>query len=522
MGHTTIVPILDDNTINCTYYRDFMPTEDTSPVDLLVHVSHRYVNSANVTKEITLETFTVPKQYLETTGLAYLSDVEQTVEFNIINLRYLTNLFITINETRDGSPVVTSVAVNVGDDPTVEPLTDNPQKDRENDENIPEILPEIDISTPVREFSTVIYEATADTLDFIQISKRIYYQDEKFLLQEYNQREEKVFIENSIANGLLNPSFAATGNVPTNWTLLAPSMIVSTKVLASSPEGVNIWQLRITNPNLFSAFNTVMVALDTPVDLLAGINALNFSMYYRVKSTSNTAPFSNFNVRFRFFLDQTEMGFEQITVPRIPSQNSWKLLTATLQGSLINASANKVLIEIDIADIDTTDLFNLELILPQLETTPFATTRTLGTRIQDTYITEEFHLDIPFFLTFKTTHKLGSGIRGIFSSTTNLKDGFEIQVSSDRIFFKQYNVTGALIVNVASSPFTYVDGNLVTYGVWVDGTNLEFYLNNTLVSSHVASVTVDQTKQFIVGSLERANSAINNELLEFKILRDRL
>jgi len=523
LGNTTIVPILDSNTINCTYFRDFMPGEDTNPVDLSVQISHRYLNSANVTNEIVLETFIIPGSYLETSGLSYLSDVEQTVEFNIINLRYLTNLFVTISEIRDGTPIVTTANVNVGDDITVAPLPDNPPEHIINDVGIPPMLPENNVSEPERKFSSIIYDLSGDyQLNFVQISKRIYFYNEQFFSQDYNQTQDQIFIENSIMNMLPNPSFVSTSDTPTNWILEAPALIVNSTVIPSDLPNINVWQLRITNPNLFSPFNTVTVALDAPQTLLQGLNSLSFSTYYRIKSTSNVIPFNNFQVRFIFYLDDIEIGVEQIPVAVEGDQNTWQLLTASLQSSQIKASANKILVEMDISNIDTTDLFNMELYLPQLEPTPFATSRTLDSRIQDTYMTNEFTLDIPFYVTLQTYHKIGAGIRGLFSTTTNLKNGFEIQVSSDRLFFKQYDASGGMITNVASDPFILSNGDVVTYGVWVDGTVIEFYLNDVLVSSQAISLNINQTGEFFVGSLERANSTINSELLDFRILRVRL
>jgi hypothetical protein len=490
----------------------------------MVCVKHRYVNSVNVTKEITLETITIPKSYLETTGLSYLSDVEQTVEFNIINLRYTSDLFIEVHETRDTVPVVTTVAVNKGDDATVEPLTHNPQKDVENDENLPEIKPEVNISDPEMDFSTIIYDSLSSdkALNYFQVSRRIYLDNEQFILQEYNERIDRIFVENSITNMVPNPAFLSTnGNIPTSWVMDAPGIIVNSSLIESELSDINRWQLRITNPNLFSAFNSVTLALDGSYPLLPGLNALTFSMYYRIKSTTSVIPFNSFKVRFKFFLDQNEIGSEQVTVTIGPDQNVWELLIATVQGSQININANRYLVDVDVADIDTTDLFNLELYLPQLEPTPFATTRTLESRIQDKYLSERFTLDLPFYMMTTTYHIIGPGLRGLFSSTESLKDGFEFQVSSDRLFFKQYNVTNAMILNVASSIFNMAEGEEVTYGVWVDGTVIEFYLNNTLVSSHSATTAIDQTKEFIVGSLERSNSTINSELLDFKVLRVR-
>jgi hypothetical protein len=521
MGTTTIVPILDDININCTYYRDFLPDEDTSPVDLTVFVKHRYTTTTNVVKEITLETFTIPKQYLETKGLAYLSDVEQTVEFNISNLRYMADIYIEVQEIREGVPVTTLVAVNKGDDATIDPLVDNPQKDIENDENIPEIKPDINISDPVQDFSTVIFEfdATEQNLIAQQVSKRIYLDNDTFVSMDYNEVDNRVFVENSIDNMAPNPSLATTGSIPTGWRIEAPGMIVNSHIQESDIPDINIWMLRITNPNLFSAFNAVTIVMVDSCNVINGLNTLSFSFYYRIKSTTSEIPFNLFNFRFKFYFDDVEIGVESISTSLSSLQNTWHLATATVQGSQIPTNANKVAVETDIAEIDTTDLFSLEFYLPQLEPSAYSTTRTLDNRIQDRFLTPEITLDLPFYLALKTIHIVGPSQRGLFASTLNLRDGFEIQVSSDRLFFKQYGAAGNLLLSVASSSFTLIEGTEAEYGFWTDGSHIEFYVNGTLVSSHTVSLTLDQTKAFIVGSLERSNSTINSELLEFKLLR---
>jgi hypothetical protein len=525
LGTTRIKATLDANNISCTYYRDFTPGENTAPINLLVKIKHRYLNTNQITKEITLEEFTIPSTYLETTGLSHLSQVQQKVDFNITNLRYLKDLFVEVHETRDTIPIVTTAIVLTGDDETVLALASNPQKDIENDENIPEVLPEYNISDPEDVFSTILFsfDENKGNVEHTQISKRIYLDasNQIFVLQDYNEKQDRIFIENSISNLIPNSAFLSmtSTHIPDNWSMEAPGIIINSDLLPSDIEGVNKWQLRITNPNLFSAFNSATLFITEPQNLILGLNNLTFSIYYCIISTTSTIPFTTFNVRFRFFMGSTEIGVEQISLPVSIDQNKWELLIASIQGSQIRLGANKYVVEIDIADIDTTDLFNLELILPQLEPTPYATTRTLDSRVQDGYLTESFRLDLPFYMIAETYHLVGSGLRGIFSSTTSLKNGIEFQVSSDRLFFKQYDITGNLILNIASDIFSVVEGDDVIYGIWVEPTKVEFYINGGLISSHTTSVMLDQTKNFIMGATERANSSINSELLDFMILR---
>lgn len=521
MGTTAIKATLDAQTIACTYYHKFDPGEDVTPVDLTVHVNHQYVTSLNTVKEITLETITIPKSYLETTGLAYLSEVQQTVEFTISNLRYLNNIVLEVHEIRDGVPLITTAQVINADDSNVEPLPNNPQKDIENDENIPVTVPDINISDPEPAFDTILFSMHLNPVTYTQISKRIYLGDDGlFVLQDYNQMHDRIFVENSITNMLPNPAFLGTANTPDAWSISAPGIIINSHLLASDITTCNYWQIHITNPNLFSAFNSVSVYQNEPANLIAGLNAITFSTYYKVVSTCAEIPFSSFDITIHFFHNLTEISSEQITIPVANTQDTWTLLVATCQGAQIPAGANKYRIDIDITDINMTNLFEIQLYLPQLEPTAYATTRTIDSRIQDKFLTEdEIEFNLPFYLLVETKHIIGPGLRGLFASTTNLKDGIEFQVSSDRLFMKAYTPSGTLINNIASDPFSANEEDIVSYGVWVDTNTIEFYIDNVLISSHTATLDIEQTKQMILGALERSNSTINSELLDLQISR---
>ena len=522
MGTSSLSALLDDKVIHCTYYREIFSGESVAPVDLSISVKHQYVTSANVANEIILEQFIIPKDYLETKGLMGVSDVEQTLEFHVINLRYLDNLHVEVQEVRDGTPVLTRVPVNKGGDyETVEPLPNNPERYVEHDENIPEVVPERNISVQKTD-SGVWYLLNSNDLVVGQISKRIFLNEENgeqdFIQTDYNEESNKVFIENSITNLLPNPQFTGT-DVPDAWEIDAPSIIYNSYVLTSDLPDINIWQIRASNTNLFSAFNSISLKTKEKNILYAGLDALTFSVYYRAKCSSDI-PFENFKCKIFFYCNEDFIRSEELILSVSSQQKIWKLLSFSFQSSQIPATANKYQLEFDIANIDATDLFNLEIYLPQLEASPVATTRTIDSRIQDKYATTPFEMKLPFYILARTYHVTGQGNRGLCSSTTNQVNGFEFLTSNDKLRFKLYDSNGNIQVNVISSPFpaSITAGTVVDYSIWVTDSLIEFYANNVLLSSHPVTLAITQNQYYTVGTLEKSNTTINSELLDFKIL----
>jgi hypothetical protein len=483
-------------------------------VDLQVIVSHEYVTESDTVSSVVLEQFTIPKKFLKTKGLSHYTKVEQETAFTICNLRYLSNLIITVNETRDTIQITSTANVLDGNDPVIADLGSNPQKDIENDENQPRHVPDKNIIIPDIPNHTV-YTYAKDGVDTLQTSYRIVLDKGGFVEQDYNERlPTKVYIENSNINLLYNPSFLSNDEtVPIGWSYDASSLISNSHIAPSNISEVNIWMLRLTNTNLFNAFNSATIKSDK-ADLLSGITHITFSMYYRVKSTSNTIPFSEINSRIRFYLDDTEISVIEDTKPVGQLQNTW--LDLITDNYPVPASANKYSLEFDVSDINTTDLFSIEFMLPQVEPTPFSTTKSNKPKVEDKYITtKEIHISCPLFISVKTYNVNNCGLRGLFSSTTGLLDGIEFHATNNNLYLKVYDNAG-LVSNTSSSSFI-PPSDITEYGVWIDGDIVEFYINKNLISTHVQSVTIDQSKICTIGCLERTNSSINSELLGFKM-----
>ena len=524
MGDTKIKATLDGNTISCTYYRIFESSDDISPVDISVQVLHQFVDSSDAIKEIILESFSIPKNYLETKSVSYLSNqIHQKVDFTILNLRYLHNVFIKTIEIRETVSIETIGTVISADDSTVGQLPNNPQKDTENDENIPESLPlpEENIVVLEKEMTSECYTLEKNKTSSIQTGMKIYLDQNIFVLQEYNEESSRLYIEDFAVNFIKNIKFtdqSTQDRIPAQWEIDAPGIIVNSHIISLEDiQGINFWHLRITNPNLFSAFNSVTASTIID-DLQQNLTNLTFSIYYRTKPTKKI-PFNSISVTFRYYLDEIDIGHETLNPVWSQEKNKWNLLSAT---SSVPSNANKYSISLELGEIDTTDLFSFDMCLPQLEKLPFPTTRIIEQRVQDKITTSsEVLLEKPFYISLKTRHK--NTTRSLFSSTGNLKNGIEILSTENSIVLKSFDATGNLENNISSTAFIANQNDIVEYGVWITDTLLvEFYLNKNLLSSSslVASIP-DKTAVCWVGSSERENTTINDELLDFKVLSNK-
>ena len=526
MGTTAISANLDVNVIRAVYLRRINPGEDSEPVDVTVRLIHQFTNPNNQTQEIELRNFEVPADFLEEFGLADASPVEQTFDINIINPRYLDNLIIETQEVRDNAALITRVPVLIGDDPTIQIPPEQPFKDLEHESNIPPEIPETNIILPENDANNVLYSLEGDGgLELVQASQRIFLNDDgEFEQQSYNKEADVLYIENSITNFLPNPSFALDTvdiNIPDGYELEGPALTVISDLLEGEVEDTQIWFIRSSNPNPFNAFNDLTVKSASDVQIFTGLQALTISAYYRIASDSGVTPFENFKVRVSFFAATgPAISTEEVLVPVGPQGENWQLLYASFEGSQIPLTAVKFRFEIKIVDINATDAFNWHLYLPQAEASSFPTTRTLDSRVLDTYQTNrEIEFSLPFFLQLNTFNVMGPGLQGLVDTTTDSKDGFQFWASSNKLQFRAFDATGALLFSVDSPMFAYTEGDPIEYGVYLDGSVIEFYVEQELISSEAVAHSIDETARAIVGSLEASNTTINSRLVDFKILR---
>lgn len=533
MGTTRIIADIDRNVIHGQYIRKILAGEDTSPVDLTVKLIHRYITPQNTVKEIDLHEIVIPSEFLiSSSGLPGTTEVEQITQINIANPRYIKDLFLEISEVRETSPIITRVPILIGTDDADFPalLPDQPYKDPEHETNIPSTLPEKNISKPVQDFQPIIYQLSKHAATLVQASQRIFLSKDElgnkvFKTQAYNESVTPRFIENAITNYLPNPGFIAgtgTPNTPDKWKVDAPGLMMTSKIENGDVTDTKTWTVRISNTNPFNAFDTATITTTENSVLMAGLNSLTISFFYMINSDFQKTPFSNFNLKIMFYnVLGDQIGTESETVAVGAEGCVWLTAHTTVQGSQIPPTATEFRFELEIPTIGSADPFELKLHLPQAESIPYFTTRTLTDRVQDTYETA-FAVDLkpPVYFLAKAYHIIGPGTRGLVSTTTALKNGFHFLASSDRLRLKAFDVNGLCIFNVGSDTFTANEGTATEYGVYIDGSVVEFYLNGALLSTHSQVYALNQIGvKPRIGALESSNTTINSELLDWKILK---
>ena len=537
MGTTKIKASLDRNVIHGEYIRRIDVGENPDPVDITVKLLHQYITPNETLKELELQSFEVPASFLDTSnGLFGTTTFEQNAIVTIANPSYLIDLFLEILEVRDTVAVTTRVPVLDTTEEARE-LTPQPIKYDEFEENIPASLavyPEDNISTPEPIVESVLYTLSNDDILLSQGSHRVYFEppdgtnsadDGTFIPLEYNEKSDVIYIENSISNFMPNPQFVADPDEtsrPENYIIEAPGLVATSNLTEGDIEGTYEWRIRASNVNPFSAFDNLNIEIIDPVPLQAGIRALTISVYHKLASDTGILSFTDFNININFFNVVGDLLSTETTTTPAEQISVWAPLYGTVQSSEIPLTAATFDVEIEIPGIDATDTFQLDLYLPQAEAMPYFTTRALPDRIHDLYLTtKQVELKLPLYFQLKTTHIRGPGRRGLVSTTTNQKDGFQFLASSDRLRFLVFDVNGVCLFNVGSDQISTPEGDVVLYGLYLDGTNIEFYIDNVLISTHAQTHTIDQTIDVTVGSLEAANSTINAKLEDFKILRNK-
>jgi len=534
MGITKIKANLDRNIIHGEYIRRIDVGESILPVDLTVKLLHQYITPNETLQELELHSFTIPADYLDTSnGLFGTTVFEQTATITLGNPSYLVDLFIEILEVRDSSAVTTRVPVLDSTEEARE-LTPQPIKYDDFEENIPKtvaVYPIDNISTPEPIAITVLYTLAKDGIKQKQGSSRAYFEpaerieNDLFRTQQFNEKIDRIFVENSITNLLPNPLWLPDpddGDRPEKYVIDSPGIVVVSNLRAGDITGTNQWIIRASNTNPFNAFDNIKIEITDPVALQPGIQALTISFYHKLASDTINLAVSSFSININFFnVTGDVLSTRKIIIPAVEIER-WTPLFATVQSSQIPLNAVTFDAELELQEIDATDTFQLNLYLPQAEAIPYYTTRALPERIQDRYVTTApVQLTLPLFFQLKTTHIYSPGRRGLASTTTNDKDGFQFLTSTDRMRFILFNSAGVSLFNIGSAPITVPEGQVVNYGLYIDGTTVEFYLDGVLVSAHTQTFTVSQTVEVIIGSLEASNTGINAELLDFKILRDK-
>jgi len=524
--NTTLAATIDRNIIHGLYYH--AGSADT--VDITVRVYHRYLNSLGQENEIELTSFVIPKEALLVGGLVNLNQgVEQHGSFCIANLRYVENLVIQTEENRGGL-VITRSNVLSGDDTVKEEPgslpTTNPMEHDTHEENTP---PEesakpgdnVVITEPI---VSTVFSSKQHSLNPQIMSGRIYFDDtvvpQTFKEQKLNNLADLMFIEDGVSNFLANADFNSITPLipsnPVNYKVVAPGFIISSLYENGAVENTRIWKIRVANPNVFNAFN-VDVQYEPKATIPNGLQVLTTSVYYKIAADFGGMPFSTFEITVNYYDQNQNFISSSVTLkPVAPEDRQWHLLYAT--DFSVPPTAYFFNFKIKMPDIGSTDPFVVQFYLPQAEASNYPTTRTLTARVLDLYRAPLMSLKPPIYIKLRTHHISGPGIRGLFDSTTALKNGIQFYMSSNKLYLKVLDVSGNVSSLTASALLPPIADNTETdYGVWFDGSTVEFYLNNVMVSVQTQAIALDQSVTPIIGSLSLANTTINSRLIDFGV-----
>ena len=527
MGSTSVSAVQDRNVIHSKYVRSFVVGDNSAPVDLDIKIIHTYRDSSNVPKEVVLETMTIPSASLLQKGNLGLSLYTQEMELTVSNLRYISDVFLEITEVRDNLLLVKRVPVLVGDETQIPKLPSNPIKEPQFSENqAPSryVVP-ANVITPEAIIAPILYSFYERSLDATTTSRRVFLgPNNTFVEQEYADTNEMVFIENVVTNLLPNPLFTnVTNKIPDDYEISAPGINLNSYVEpVADIAGTSQWRIRASNPNVFSAFNSIELRTKEIRPLVPGTPFLAASVYYRVTSQLGITPFGELNLSLNFY-DSGEMLLGSVvdTIPVAGEGANWTLLSTVLNSGQVPLAASFYLLTIEIPNIDRTENFDIQFYMPQLEASSIPTSRAISPRVQDLYYTSDvIRFQKPFYLAVKIAgHSPDSNIKGLADATHLLEDGFQFFTSNDTLTFRQYDVNGALLFTVTSPALGVLLGTPIEYGVYADGTTIEFYRDANLHSTHPQPHTILLNKKIIVGSLESPDTTINSELLDFRVTK---
>ena len=527
MGSTSVSAVNDRNVIHSRYVRSFVAGDNSEPVDLSFKVIHKYRDSSNVLREVVLESLTIPSASLLQKGNLTFSSYTQELDLTIGNLRYLNDVYLEVSEVRDSILLVKRVPVLIGDDSQVLPLPSNPIKEPQFKENLPpaHFIPPANVMTPEPSVAPILYLFSERSVDATATSRRAFLgENNTFFEQEYADTNERVFIENAVKNLLPNGLFAnVTNRVPDSYEIAAPGINLNSYVESVKDiEGTSLWKIRASNPNVFSAFSSIELRTKELQYLPSATPHLAASVYYRVTSQGVDTPFNDLNLSLTFY-DSSEMILGSITnnIPVASEGSTWNLLSAVLNSGQIPLAATFFTFSIEIPNIDRTENFEIQFYLPQVEVSTIPTSRALSERIQDIYYTSDvIRFQKPFYIAIKIAgHSPDSSIKGLADATHLLEAGFQFFTSNNTLTFRQYDVNGALMFSVTSPPLGVLLGTPTEYGVYSDGTTIEFYKDANLHSTHPQPHTILLNKKIVVGSLENPGTTINSELLDFRITK---
>lgn len=520
MSNPSISAVRDDRLIRVNYrYMSSVMTTDAVP--LVLRVYHKFTNSFQEEETLTLLEKIIPVDAFTSNPDYNENPRDQSIDLILANLRYLDNLEVEFTENRGSGSVATRVPVLVNTE-NPEP-TANPIRFVENEENEPALKPEKPTNNVIELepiINPVVY-VMSDSSPLVRIisSRRIRPDQncENFIVDGVNSSLAPQIVENAISNYALNPKLAGLSPIPTGYSLVAPGFILNSLRFPLPNTDGNYWEIRTSNPNPFNTLNTVKWSYADKQPLVQGLASLNYSFYYQIQSVLSGVPAAGFKIKVTFFdSSDTTVGSKtnnyQFTYSSSSGTSKWYRASMSMVNTDIPLSAVQYSVEVETDPVEGDEFFYWRIALPQLEASPFATSATFTDRIPDRWEVSPVELEMPIYFSLNATYHIDGGVRGLFDSTLNGEDGIKFIISQDRLNFRVVDTSGMEVVNLFSDQIPVnMDNQVVKFGVFVQPNSVQFFLNNTPLSTHSLAVNEFSTnRRTLVGSLEASNSALND------------
>lgn len=525
MANTTKIGAVLDKQIIKVFYQHENDT-DVAASQLTFSLNHHYATKAGNEGDLLLEKIVVPVDYVQAGINGSVFSYEASVQF--VNPKYYTHLTVTVSEHYMGSgPASYNCDVLEGDSDLIIPLPVNPVRPPQFIENepvnpLPENSPDIVVLEPVA--NPYLYSPSTHGVSVESYSKKIVYSRKDNKFSETTENEiinlDNVYIENGITNFAKNASFldviesSGSNFYPKDWQVDAPGFIVSSGFFDSDIENINFWQLHLTNPNPFSAIDSI--ALKTSARIPLGTSQLAMSLRYQQfigdTPSGNDAPFETVVLKSSFIAsDDSIISQSQISSSLIfTSDNLWEICSFCFS---CPTSAVRIDMSIETGSIKNTMLSTLRILLPQLENCYTATSPCLTVRRFDKIQSpRQVRVQVPVGFVIQTTHTTTPEIRGLAELNEAGSGGVRIYLSNGRINFRQLDEYGSIIFTAQSLPVPRQPGETVSYCTYIDSAGVHFYADGSLISSAAGSLNFNYSANIIIGSLIANNTTINSKL----------
>jgi len=495
--------IRDLNTIsfNWEYEYDQSRARNELPSKLIGLLSRKFTNSAGVPQEDTFSEIKIP---IESIGKV---NNRLMVRGNILNPIYYQDLQFRLRiEWASGIETIQKTVLN---DATYEPEPiPNPIGYPQLEENAKSIPP-----PPPIQNNEVVVEPSVKTRIFALIQANLVFKRLDF--NKYSLFENgdlPASIHNESFNLINNSRFTTnTNNIPAGVSVLSNDLIITSKVKKETTfagEDLNSLIMLIRNPNFISAFNNLILDFGE-FDIPDATPYLTFSAY-----STQKGPPSSHSVMVFEYLDFSGNFISSYAGPELPLTGQWDRYSTTIDS--IPTNADKVRVKWEFKDIDSSEILELRVAAPQLETNHYATAYFDGNRFNSSVRVNDILFSNPCYLSTTVNLKNNAlGTRGLFDNTILGKSGIQWFIQNNQVYFRYFDSLGFAAVNYSVG---LVFNELLNLGVAFDKDKVSFYQDQNLVNEFpIPEISVGLNNPSTIGSLYLNNTALGCDMYNFGI-----